>query len=457
MNNQALLLDVANSVTAYAKVLSDKGIQADDSTQWHDLPVITKQSYLMNFPIEQLCRHGDFSSVSLIGASSGFGKTGAVYWPKQAQDEASYVKSMGDMFKNNYQTHEKRTLVLVCLAFGMWVAGMQIASGLRQASADATQKMTLATPGLNLNEAIDIVAQFGDKFEQVLIITNPSNVNIFMSLLKRANLPTGQGKFAFPVVGEFFSESARQHVADFFVHDASQPFCLWTGYGSADTGDIGVETRHSIALRQWFYRHPEHSIAFFGTADTPMILEQNPHVYVEIIDDEIIVTKDQFVPLIRYNTKDRGGILKKSSLQSTLAQQLPSELLGSIPDELLYVQGRASDSLVFYGTNLMVTEINNHLNQQDEALGYGGLFHVMPETQDGNQFFNFVFYVTTERTEGLTTRYADILLDYLKSNSLEFAAKYDTLSAAVGEPLIRVALKDISELQGNLKHKFIIG
>ena len=54
---------------------------------FEDLPVISKQDYLLSYPMEQLCRPGDMDRIHLIGASSGFSKSGAVFWPKRPCDE----------------------------------------------------------------------------------------------------------------------------------------------------------------------------------------------------------------------------------------------------------------------------------------------------------------------------------------------------------------------------------
>ncbi len=451
MNRFELYLEVVRKVPAYSRLLGEGG-GISEVGEWERLPVLTKKNYLLNHPLTELCRAGDFANVHLIGASSGFGKDGTVYWPKRPRDEAAYVAGLREMFADHYHTDEKRTLIMVCLAFGMWIGGMQLAAGIRQLAASGEQRIACATPGLNLEEAVGVVKEFGDQFEQVLIVTNPSNVNLFSALFSREDVACGAGKFSFPVVGEYFSESFRLRMAERFGHQPDDPFCLWTGFGSADAGDLGYETAASIALRKYFYARPELSREFFGTSDTPMIFAKSEKAFIEIIDGEIIVTKDQFIPLVRYNTQDRGGLIRPADLDGIIPEELGSEL----PGEMLYVGGRTSDSVIFYGTNLTITDINHMFISLDESYGYGGLFEVCPETRDGISYFTFNIYTDNFANEQLAGRYHEVLLDFLKRSSLEFAAKYDNLARAAGGDLVTVKLKDVKLLSGNLKHRFIV-
>lgn len=443
--------DVKNTVPAYKKFLKRETGTDRVPERFEDLPVETKQNYLLSFKMNELCRKEDMLQFHLIGASSGFSKTGAVYWPKRPCDEAGYMQSIESMFVDNYHIDEKRTLVLVCLAFGMWIGGMQISAALRNIALTGKYPFTLATPGLDIKAAVSLINGYKDMFSQILIVTNPSNISLFTALLKDENINLSDGMVSFPVVGEYFSESFREHVGKIYGHSMDAPYVVWTGYGSADAGDIGAETESTVALRKYYYRNPDLSERMFGTLSTPMILALSSKVYLELIDGNFVVTKDQFIPLIRYNTGDKGGILYRKDLLGFI----PENIYVRLPDEMIYVYGRASNAVIFYGTNLMVNDINEHLLSLDPDFNYGGLFTIREYENKGITCFDFTVYVT-DKEKSSSEKYHESMIGFLSRQSSEFRLKYQNLSESVKIPLITVHLADIKDIDTKVKHKYII-
>ncbi|MGM9747305.1 MAG: hypothetical protein ACI3ZN_00765, partial [Candidatus Cryptobacteroides sp.] len=388
MERQALLEDVMLNVKAYRRLLEKETGSAKLPEHFEDLPLLTKQNYLLEYPLEELCRENDLDNIHLIGSSSGFSKTGAVYWPKRPCDEAGYMKAIEQMFIDTAGIDKKKTLIVECLAFGLWIGGMQIAAAIRNIALSGKYRLTIATPGLDLKAAVDIIKSYHRLYDQVLIITNPSNIPLINALTGEEEELRSKGKVSFPVVGEYFTESFREQTARSFGHPEDNPFVVWTGYGSADTGDLGVETASTVALRKFFHHNPALSEKAFGTASTPMILAASGAAYFEIIDGNIVVTKDQFIPLVRYNTKDAGGLLSKEDVKDII----PSELYDSLPENMIYVYGRADNAIIFYGTNLIINNIQDFFLGLPEDFGYGGLFCVKEDTTDGVSSFEFTVY-----------------------------------------------------------------
>lgn len=417
--------------------------------QFEQLPVTNKHNYLLAYPMQDLCLPGSLDKIHLIGASSGFSKTGAVFWPKRPCDEKDYIHSIEDLFVNVFHIDQRKTLCLECLAFGMWIGGMQLATAIRMIGLTEKYRFTIATPGLDLRTAVEVIEAYHAHYDQIMIITNPSNIPIITALLGR-EVERLKGKVYFPVVGEYFSESLREHVCAEYGHSLDRTEVLRTGYGSADTGEVSFETERAIRIRKFFSHHPELSKQFFGTEDTPMMLELSPNVYVEIVNGHIVVTKDQFIPLVRYDTNDCGAILHREDLRGIV----PDELLDPMPEQWMYVMGRADNAVIFYGTNLMIGEIQQFLLGLDKTEGYGGLYSVHEKVENDISTFEFVIYTRGEHADA--ERFKTLLVQFLCGNSNEFAFKYHNLSKSLDRPLIQVSTQDIADLQGNLKHRFII-
>jgi phenylacetate-CoA ligase len=451
-NPKSLLTEAFARVPAYRAFLGERGAGPD--TPWDALPLINKKDYLLVNDVADLCWDGSVEGCHVIGASSGFSRSGSVFWPKRPKDEGDYAAAIERMLIERFAIDRKRTLVFVCLAFGTWFAGMQLATATRTMAASGRHPLTVALPGLNLGEAVEIYRRFASSYDQVVWITNPSNVSLIAALLARAGITPPPGSISFPVVGEYFSEGFREHIAERFGHTSDAPFCVFTGYGSADAGGLGDETAATIALRKHIFHRPALSQALFGTADTPMLLTPMPGVHLECIDGRIVVSKDLAIPLVRYDTGDAGGLISRAPLSEI--PDLPTELVSALPETVLYVYGRASDAIVFYGTNLMMQDINRHFLALPAELGYGGLFEVRPCSRDGITTFAFKVYAQRADDAAGRAAYADSLIAFLKGHSLEFAAKYDPLCASLGEPLITVALADPATLPARTKHRFIV-
>ncbi len=447
MNKFDLFKNVRKTVKGYKKFLAGEGKETFD--KWEDIPLTGKQNYLLTYPISDLIRENTFDKCFLIGASSGFSKSGSVLWLKESEDEASYLEKVKQLFINDYSTNKKKTLVIVSLALGTWIGGMQLACTLRSL-AGKTDGMVVATPGIDLKESVHIAKEFGSMFDQIVWVTNPSSINILYSLL-RDEKELLNGKIYFAVVGEYFTENFREKIAMRFGHNIDNVYVVKTGYGSADTGDLGIESRETILLRKFLNRHPEISKQLFDDENPPMLFVKNDQAFMETIDGNLVVTKDQFVPLIRYNTKDTGSVIKKEIFKGT---GIDKELYDSLPDEVLYVFGRTSDAVVFYGTNLNIYASGDYLNTLDKTYAYGGLYEVKKTEKNDVEFLEFTIFVL-EESDGLAKKYQEALIRFLKASSNEFTAKYDKLSSAASEDLIKVKTVSISGKNLAEKHHTI--
>jgi phenylacetate-CoA ligase len=433
-----------DAVKAYRDFLEQNGVS--EIEKWEDIPVCDKHNYLLKYPVEDLTKE-DVSNAFLIGTSSGFSKSGSVFWLKESVDEAAYLKAVRDLLIDNYGIDENKTLIIVSLAFGTWIGGMQLASTFRNLASEM-EGVTVATPGLNIKEAVEIAKKFGKFYDKIVWTVNPSSINIIYYLLKDEPSLLN-GKIVFPVVGEYFTENFREDVAVKFGHLKEYPFAVRTGYGSADAGDLGIEYKETIELRKFLNQNPQLCRKLFSYDEAPMMFVKNNKTFIEIINGEIIVTKDQFIPLVRYNTKDCGGILHKKELK----EYIDRELYEKLPDEILYVFGRTGDSIIFYGTNLNITRIGDFLSSLNRS-DYAGLFEVSEKIKNGVSFFEFVIYTHDGKKEN-ESEYLENIVTFLKNSSNEFAAKYEKLSHAAGEDLIRVSVKSIGELKIDKKHRYI--
>src|SRR5512138_3031171 len=94
-------LRVFDSVPGYREFLDSCG--ASVKCRFEELPLQTKQNYLLQYPIEELCWNGSISNSHIIGSSSGFSKSGSVFWPKRPENENRYLDCVESLLVQNYR------------------------------------------------------------------------------------------------------------------------------------------------------------------------------------------------------------------------------------------------------------------------------------------------------------------------------------------------------------------
>lgn len=101
-------------------------------------------------------------------------------------------------------------------------------------------------------------------------------------------------------------------------------------------------------------------------------------------------------------------------------------------------------------------DINDHLLALPASFGYAGFFELRRGEKGGVSRFTFTIYVDGEPTPARESQFQANIVEYLRSCSLEFSAKYEALSQSVGFSLINVELKPIASKDIKLKHRYLV-
>jgi phenylacetate-CoA ligase len=165
--------------------------------------------------------------------------------------------------------------------------------------------------------------------------------------------------------GEVFSEEWRSLVCERLggQDPATSTASL---YGTADGGVLANETPLSIRVRRALAENPGAARELFGEARLPTLCQYEPfHRYFECEADrggplgargDLVFSGDGGVPLVRYKILDAGGVVPYAKMREFLAGSgLEQAAAGVGPLRELpfvYVFGRSSFALSFYGANL---------------------------------------------------------------------------------------------------------
>lgn len=437
------LSEVQRRVPAYREFLESRHV--GPGVEWEELPLLNRQNYLTAFPVEQLCWDGNLRQGHLIEVGPASPQMVLRFWPRRPSEENVFVEALQQTLVEYHRIDVRRTLLIVCLPASVGSLGPRFIAACRLLASSGRFPLAVALPGFDLGEAVECCARFGRDFDQVLWVTECFVVPFVTRLLERRSVDVGSGRMSFILAGEGCSEELREWVAERYGHGPEVPFCVWSGYGSPYAGELAVETRETIALRQFFHRRPAECREVFGTTHPPVLLVPLPHAFLESVDGRVVATRDGLIPLVRFDTGDAGGLLGRERLFSM--PELPADLLRKLPAQVVYVHLRVpTDTVPFFGLRLRLGELQQWLRTLPAEMGFIDQVRVQRDDSLGYARFVFTVGVTgpddAERTRG----WRESLLDLLRARLGGFAVRHDGLAAAVGEPLVEVELESMDWL-----------
>ncbi len=329
-------------VRRYRRLLKEKNIDPSSIRTIKDfkrLPIVDKSIFYQN-PIGDLTIDGTLRGIKTILTSSGFsGKFSfGVNLPKNLENTARTIDLVLDY---TLGIGRKRTLAINCLPMGVKVH---------------TNIMVLAEVSVRDDMALALVEKFSPYFEQIIIVGEA----FFLKHLIEEGIKKGIDWRRVPVsivTGEdSFPESYRDYMGGLLgiSHDTLPiPRLIGSSMGIAEI-DLNLfhETPDTIRIRRFAEKNEEFRRALFGRdiPYTPMVFHYYPHrTYLEVNEShEITTTTTTYtpadIPLIRYNTKDRGATLSYSRLRDILKSFGRKDLLPALKLPLVLVESRHSDS-----------------------------------------------------------------------------------------------------------------
>lgn len=359
-------IETANSVAARARervpAYRDflKARDVPEGAPFAELPITDKSSYLIPSPYADLLAD-DCQEMFAIQRSSG--ASGSCFlWPQLKGDYRWSTRRLRAFLESTFRIQEHRTVAVVALALGSWVGGDYYSWCLKNVALETPYPFAVFSPGNRHDEVIEFLRHPQPAVDQFLVVICPSLLGHLLLLAESTGRPLPLGRMRFLVVGEAFPETLRESLCRRAGLGASEPF-MFSVYGSADTGALGVESPASVALRQLLADAPDLA-ADLGVG--PVV----PHffhctatdAYFETVGDELCVTRWQGIPLVRYNLHDSVKLLAWEPLRRALLA-IPARDLRHVerlkllhdaqamPD-LVALEGRADACLVLGGTKL---------------------------------------------------------------------------------------------------------
>jgi len=347
-------------VPGYRQFLIRHGIKKSPKVIFDDLPVTDKENYCFIYPYRNLVPAEHWNRVNFVLRSSGFSGR-PFYWPQLKNQYQKYDRQLEKILTGLFQIQKKRTLAIVGLALGSWIGGDLVSWVIKNIALRCHYPLTAFVPGNQHDEILDIINRAADLPDQILIFLCPSAINHLFLLAGQKKVKLPYHKLRFVVIGEPFSEDFRQSIAK-RCKTIFPEIVMASVYGAADTGIIGIESISSIALNRLLLSCDQVRQALKIDHPLPNLYHiYAPDAFIETINKEIILTKWQGVPLVRYNLHDRGEIFGwKKVVRALSRMRLPNETekiksviinRPNMPD-LIAVYGRSDGTIFLCGTNI---------------------------------------------------------------------------------------------------------
>ncbi len=396
----ALSRNVATAVPAYRAFLKEQGVDPAAIRTVEDfprLPIITKQNYLQQYPLADLCRGGRLEDCDMIAVSSG--STGQpTFWPRSFSDELQIARRFEQVFVDSFEADVRRTLAVVCFALGTWVGGIYSAHCCR-VLASKGYPITVVTPGNNKEEIFRVVRELGPAFEQVVLLGYPPFLKDVVDSGRARGVDWPRYHIKMVMAGEVFSEEWRTLIGE-RVGSADPCHDSAALYGTADAGVLGNETPLSIAIRRFLADQPEVARRLFGESRLPTLVQYDPMSrYFEVVDGQLLFTGDNGVPLVRYSILDTGGVVPHEHMMKFLAEWgfNPIETL-SRPERhgarrlpFVYVFGRSDFTVSYFGANIYPENVTVGLEQAAVKEWVTGKFVLeVKEGDDRNKYLSVI-------------------------------------------------------------------
>lgn len=428
----------ASSIPGYRKFLKESGwkgpFTVDSQEKWSQIPTMDKINYVSQHSLaelvvdEQLGQAGKIISLSSGSAGQAF------YWPRGAWQEIEGAFFHELLLTTLFNIESKKTLVVVAFSMGSYLAGTYTYNSVRWVGSKGYD-LTVITPGLGEKDALSMISKLAPLYDQVVMVGYPPFIKDLLEAGIKFGLKWGSWNLKLLFASELFSEKWRAGVAKLAgIKDVLSD--TTNIYGASEGTLFGWETKEAIFIRQQAQLNKELHLELFGSDLTPTLIEYNPALrYFEVLDGTLHLTAWGGIPLIRYNLKDKGGILtshKRRAILKKYGFDLKSELgianLSDLP--MVYVLGRSDSAASIYGVLVYPEYIKLALEQEWERVS--GKFSIVTESVGQNNP-ELVVHVELKKGKNKTPQLAVKIAEDIKDVLLHRSREYSSLISAVGK------------------------
>ncbi len=425
----------AQEVPAYQKFLHKHHIDPQTITGWEDfqrVPITSKKDYLQKNSLANLSWGGKLDKPLQFCATSG-STSEPFYFPREDTLAQQYSEILENFVKYSSHGAKGPTLVIIGFGMGIWIGGVITLRAFEILSNRGNYALSMLPAGINKEEIFKGLAKLAPQFHQTILVGYPPFIKDIVDEAPARGINLKKLRVRLLFAAESFNERFRDYLAR--QGGIVNP-CLDTLniYGTADIGAMAYETPLSILIRRLATNNPVLFEALFSQIQkTPTLTQYNPkYVNFESVDNQIILTGNSALPLIRYAVGDRGGVIpfdkmmellaasginaekefRKAGIEHTISRQ-----------PFVYVYERVDFSVSLYGATIYPEFIKDGLVDDHAGRYVTERFTMIIRYDDHEKQY---LEINLETTKGAVldtktkTRISKLVIDSLSRRSSEF-------------------------------------
>jgi phenylacetate-CoA ligase len=458
-----LFHQAAERVPAYKKFLKKMRVRPElirTKSDFDQIPLIDKLNYVSVYSLEEMSWDGTLDTARYVSTSSG--STGVPYfWPRGVAQDVIVGSIMRKVHEDIFDSKSGSTLFVDSFALGTWIAGLEFYNAARW-TADAGSKIVIATPGIDKAEAIHQIKRLANSFSRVVLGGYPPFIKDIIEQGTISGIVWKDIDMRLLFAGEAVSEFWRDRVLE-LVGKKNDYFASVNVYGMADIGAVAHDTPLSCLVRRHLPILRDNEIP--ATSEVLGMYQYDPTVrYFQVVgESSVVITANSGLPLIRYDTRDSGGILGRDAMLERMPAAFFSDAkkhkisLGSWKLPFIYLHGRKDLSISLYALNIYVENIKHSLEHSSHNNLLSGLFTMqIGHTENLDQQFQLTIELARDSQpsealiESLTK---EIVASLCKLNS-EYAKLYSVIGARALPRITLIRYGEMETIPGR-KHKWV--
>ena len=445
-----LFHDAARRVPAYADFLKKQGVDPKkirDRADFAHVPLTNKQ-YFSDYSLKELNWDGLLDNTLYISTSSG--STGVpFFWPRGVAQDVAAGSIFRHIYEDIFESKKGSTLIINSFALGTWIAGFEFFNAAKL-TADHGNNIVISTPGIDKNEAINQFRKLAPLFDRIVLEGYPPFIKDIIDEGHSAGIVWSDHDVRIITGGEAVSPVWREKVLKMIGKEGSIDSFV-NVYGMAETGIVGHDTPLSTRMRKNIAKIPEVKIP----ADSEIVglYQYYPELrYFESLpDSSLVLTSNAGLPLVRYDTRDTGGLLEycvatDHGIDDT-HWQLP----------FVYLYGRKDLSISFYALLIYVENVKRALENSSFTDELSGLFRMgISHTEKLDQQFDITIELAraVESSKQMSQKLTDEIVATLRKVNSEYAKLLHSIGDRALPVVQLVPFGHIETIPGR-KHKWV--
>lgn len=460
-NALRLFQSCAKRVPAYKHFLEVHNINPATIVTREDfkqLPRTDKPTYVSQYSLAEMSWDGTLDAAKYVSTSSG--STGVpFFWPRgSVQDEAT-GRMFQRMFSDILNGETGNTLFVNSFALGTWIAGFEFYNAAKWVS-DQGLKITTVTPGIDRNEAVHQIRKLSALYSRIVLAGYPPFIKDILDHGTESGIDWSSLDLRLMVAGEAVSIDWKNRILE-RIGKAGQYQCFVNIYGMAEAGVVAHDTPLAQLVREHTDLLPAGTVETHDGLPVTGVYQYYPNLrYFEAESGQALaLTAESGLPLIRYDTRDTGGIIERSVVSDSVFKEVAAShnidtSKWNLP--FVYLNGRKDLSISLYALMIYVENIKYALESSPYSALLSGLFTMsVDHTDELDQHFMIHTELNgSEIPDGLTETLTKHILDKLCSVNSEYAKLLASVGDRARPHVILVPKGHISTVPGR-KHKWV--